>query len=77
MFLEPNKGVPVTENYRLQMIEEMIKWMNDNPNENFSYARTGNSIVILIREYAEDEKPTARVEVFDCTINRDGVIYVG
>jgi len=77
MVLEPNKGVPVNEAYRLKMIEDVIEWMNENPNENYSYARTGNAIVMLIREYDDDNKPTARVEVFDCTINRDGVIYVG
>jgi hypothetical protein len=77
MVLEPNKGVPVSERIRDELFQDAIDYMNENLNEPFSYARTGNAIVLLIREYDEDEKPTSRVEIFDCTINRDGVIYVG
>ena len=74
--LTTNKGIDVPENDRDKMAEEAVEYFAENPTEYLWWARTGNMMFIALREFADDEKPTNRIEIFDCNVIRQGEVYV-
>jgi len=61
----PHKGVPISEADRNSWGVETAEFLLEDENEWVTYTRSGDSIVIAIREH--DGKG---IEIFDCQIRR-------
>lgn len=74
--MRKSEGVEISEDDRDSMVEEAIQFFTENPTEYLWWARTGNMMFIALREFADDDKPTNRIELFDCNVIRQGEVYV-
>jgi hypothetical protein len=47
---DSNKGVPITDNTKLRWIEEMIKFLKDNPDEIWTGMSSGDTYIKVTRD---------------------------
>jgi hypothetical protein len=59
-------GVPIDKHERDKWGTECAEWLAKEPNEYFVYTRSGDTIVIGIRDSDGNT-----IEIFDCKIRRD------
>lgn len=63
-----NVGVPIDKHERDKWGTDCVGWLTEDPNEFVTFTRSGDSIVIAIREKTGNGEI---IEVFDCKIRRD------
>lgn len=63
-----NEGMPVGEHDRDKWGIDCLDWLMEDKNEYITYTRSGDSIVIAIREKDSGHE---FIEVLDCKIRRD------
>lgn len=74
--MEVHSRGKISTHQRDELIQNGIKWMKTNPNENSYSAECGDAIILIIRIFNDEGEAAGQLKIIDGKVMRSGTFNI-